>query len=1056
MLSLFASSSGDAEGEVPVGRGIWQLLTCSKKKKNDTVPNLFKETTGNLKVTSQPNGKRHSFTHHYDCLFELQGKSCFIGGNATSFCAKIKAMGIDCNATNVHGESMLHLAVLSGNEDIVKFLLSVKNARTNQKDLSNQSPLHWICRVQVPNREILLLLLKHGADVHQKDDVGNTPLHYACMNSSLSLVQALVDHGATNTALNKSGLSPSAVTAASNKEEILSIFGQSDPESYKNQVHHTSPGRFGDNFSVRSDAKDCRTSAGKVQHESVMSIFAQILGPFTPEKPVDTNRTSEQIPKGSVPVSQMLERPQPRDSYQPHMKNFHGKQTEEKVTERDLDEDAQLQRFVAPLFDEADEATRRLKQTEGKRFSVFNERNMQNSTPGSRSILKASMASPRRLFSAASEADTAHSTQNNEVDSQPVPQTSHSRSMSGENENGRVEYNEWEQRMNLWLSSCAPDAKPIWDTYAKPPPVPSERSNCHRPQMKANWPGGINHQSPIRSTPEKLRVGAPALKGHESPNFIETRSSATPYMKKEESPEFERMRSQYQPPMKGNRPCISLREIQQAGNTEQEESTPSMKESANYRPQYQPPMKGNRPCISLREIQQGGSTEKEESTPYMQESTNYRPQYQSPMMQNRPCISLQDILAQGNSPSMNSNLDEECTPAENEDNTPKFERFRPQHRPTMKRNQTPQSKNQDCSRPVLDLSDIEKSNAEFFVMQAVEEEASLDFTNDSPVSYMQRKDLRPSLHAPPKPPLNAPPKSKILSPPKPVGPPPQLKPSAEAPPRLHINTNFENSEEEYERERIPTKMGALPMSPPMKSMKERANSLHPTTLEPILSPSKKGPEGLTRMSMHSPMKKGPECAALELPYYLPTPYPTSTCSNDGVKHTPFLFIPGQENNSEDFNDWKCSLKEKIAAERDRIAKETEDAMTPFHCFNYVMTPKSKGAEPTCKRDATQCTCKNHPKRENINTPPKTVEMRIKSEEERLTTLRAEMAKRLTTSRRDRESDGTESISSLGSYAHHEQLPIYFDATLEKKIKDIAKGLPCVLEDAQENSELVQA
>jgi ankyrin repeat protein len=87
----------------------------------------------------------------------------------------------------------LHLAVLSGNLDIVQQLLSVQ-ANTELSDENSQTPLHYAAHRSDP--AILEAILKAGANVDAVDKWYRTPLHLATLQDNSAVAQILLEHGA--------------------------------------------------------------------------------------------------------------------------------------------------------------------------------------------------------------------------------------------------------------------------------------------------------------------------------------------------------------------------------------------------------------------------------------------------------------------------------------------------------------------------------------------------------------------------------------------------------------------------------------------------------------------------------------------------------------------------------------------------------------------------------------------------------------------------------------------------------------------------------------------
>lgn len=116
--------------------------------------------------------------------------------------------GAKANYQTEFGETMLHMAVLTGQQEVVKLLLdngAKINARANSQEYEpaglaapirydGVTPLH-----QAANKgftAVARLLLEKGAIVNAKDSGGNTPLHLAIRAGKPGVVAILKAHGA--------------------------------------------------------------------------------------------------------------------------------------------------------------------------------------------------------------------------------------------------------------------------------------------------------------------------------------------------------------------------------------------------------------------------------------------------------------------------------------------------------------------------------------------------------------------------------------------------------------------------------------------------------------------------------------------------------------------------------------------------------------------------------------------------------------------------------------------------------------------------------------------
>ena len=85
---------------------------------------------------------------------------------------------IDVNEAGSRGEFSLRDASLYNHINIVRMLLNSPNIQVNMNDKNGDTALH--CAVNLGQKEVAQLLLKHGANMHQANIDGNTPYYYAC------------------------------------------------------------------------------------------------------------------------------------------------------------------------------------------------------------------------------------------------------------------------------------------------------------------------------------------------------------------------------------------------------------------------------------------------------------------------------------------------------------------------------------------------------------------------------------------------------------------------------------------------------------------------------------------------------------------------------------------------------------------------------------------------------------------------------------------------------------------------------------------------------------
>ncbi|XP_075231527.1 ankyrin repeat domain-containing protein 27-like [Lycorma delicatula] len=114
---------------------------------------------------------------------------------------------VNVNVCNSEGYTPLHIAVMHGQVELVKMLLSagaIINLRTRNK---NRTALHIACEnklVQVAQ----LLLETDMCNINIQDSLGNTPLHYACMTKNTRLVELLLKFKPNLQVRNNTGKTP--------------------------------------------------------------------------------------------------------------------------------------------------------------------------------------------------------------------------------------------------------------------------------------------------------------------------------------------------------------------------------------------------------------------------------------------------------------------------------------------------------------------------------------------------------------------------------------------------------------------------------------------------------------------------------------------------------------------------------------------------------------------------------------------------------------------------------------------------------------------------------
>jgi ankyrin repeat protein len=122
------------------------------------------------------------------------------------------------------GRTPLHIAAMSRNRDMAKFLLA-HGADVNAKGKGGETPLHYAATV---DKDIVALLLASNADVNARDNRGLTPLHAAAAFGQIDIAELLLANKADVNAKSEDGYTP--LDGAVNKgdkrmEEVLRQHG---------------------------------------------------------------------------------------------------------------------------------------------------------------------------------------------------------------------------------------------------------------------------------------------------------------------------------------------------------------------------------------------------------------------------------------------------------------------------------------------------------------------------------------------------------------------------------------------------------------------------------------------------------------------------------------------------------------------------------------------------------------------------------------------------------------------------------------------------------------
>ena len=120
---------------------------------------------------------------------------------------KYIAKGADVNAGGKgQDQTVLSLATIMGNKDIVEILVNNPAIDLNKKDCAyNSTALHYAAIEGKKLNKVSYLLIDAGADVNSLDYLGSTALHHAVSKANIPLVKELINKGADTNIKNNKG-----------------------------------------------------------------------------------------------------------------------------------------------------------------------------------------------------------------------------------------------------------------------------------------------------------------------------------------------------------------------------------------------------------------------------------------------------------------------------------------------------------------------------------------------------------------------------------------------------------------------------------------------------------------------------------------------------------------------------------------------------------------------------------------------------------------------------------------------------------------------------------
>jgi ankyrin repeat protein len=144
-------------------------------------------------------------------------------GDLVAVRSLVKRNGLDINASDRYGRTVIYDAIVKGFTNIVNELC-LSGINVNHQDKNGKTPLHFASiHKQLDSAKILI---QNGANVNVKDDNGNTPIFDAIFNSggNPEIIVLLKEKGADYVTENNHGVSPKELAYSIGNFDVSYIF----------------------------------------------------------------------------------------------------------------------------------------------------------------------------------------------------------------------------------------------------------------------------------------------------------------------------------------------------------------------------------------------------------------------------------------------------------------------------------------------------------------------------------------------------------------------------------------------------------------------------------------------------------------------------------------------------------------------------------------------------------------------------------------------------------------------------------------------------------------
>eukprot|EP01134_Creolimax_fragrantissima_P001272 CFRG1272T1 len=204
--------------KVPCRNGSNTVSDICAFQQNQQVYNMLSSTAGTKELTRAVTGGDSKKVNR---ILKLEKKGIIKG-------ERTKAKGVNIEARDVDGKTLLMKAVLSTNLECVQALIYC-SAIVNSREKDGNTPLHLACEC-TSDGVIVQELIDADADVDSRNRAGETPLHKAAHYGNESALLKLLQAGANSGLFSVNGMTCLDMAASNRQAKACAVLIDSSPK----------------------------------------------------------------------------------------------------------------------------------------------------------------------------------------------------------------------------------------------------------------------------------------------------------------------------------------------------------------------------------------------------------------------------------------------------------------------------------------------------------------------------------------------------------------------------------------------------------------------------------------------------------------------------------------------------------------------------------------------------------------------------------------------------------------------------------------------------------